>query len=388
MTFWLTWRLVSVLQKRVDQVTTPAWQVGTFAGHRRFVQVSGDFITEMGSTIGPVEVAYESWGTLNADRSNAVLVLHALTGDSHAVGEIEPGHPTPGWWNGLIGPGLAIDTDRYYVICPNVLGGCQGTTGPSSIAPDGEVFGPRFPKITIRDQVRVEHALARSLGINRFAAIIGGSMGGMRVVEWLVMYPDAMERAVVLATCAAATAEQIALASLQIRMIEQDPHFCGGDYYRYGVVPAQGLRLARELAHLSYRSPAELDSRFGRSPVASGQETSDVHPSFAVESYLAHHGKKLVERFDANSYIRLSEAMNYHDVGRGRGGFRRALSGVRAAVTVIGISSDRLFPLAQQQAIADALPTCRGLSIVESEVGHDGFLVEVGAIGAIVRSVL
>ncbi len=382
-----------MLQKRVEAVTTAAWRAGLFVGHRQFARVFDSFTTEMGSAIGPIDVAFETWGTLNADRSNAVLILHALTGDSHAVGDAEDGHPTPGWWNGLIGPGLAIDTNRYFVLCPNVLGGCQGTTGPSSIAPDGEVYGSRFPAITVRDQVAVEFALAQRLGIERFAAIVGGSMGGMRVLEWLVSYPEAAERAVVLAVGAAASSEQIALSSLQIRMIKSDPNFCGGDYYRYGVVPAHGLRLARELAHLSYRSPGELDDRFGRSRQTEPYPEAELHSateddSFAVESYLSHHGKKLVQRFDANSYIRLSEAMNHHDVGRGRGGYRDALSRVKAKVTVIGISSDRLFPVAQQQAIADALPTCEGFYVVDSEIGHDGFLVEVKAIGDIIRMAL
>ncbi|WP_298210589.1 homoserine O-acetyltransferase [Ferrimicrobium sp.] len=381
-----------MLQKRVEEVATAAWHTGIFAGHRQFARVLDDFVTEFGVAIGPIDVAYETWGTLNADHSNAVLVLHALTGDSHAVGQIEDGHATPGWWNGLIGPGLAIDTSRYFVVCPNVLGGCQGTTGPSSVAPDGEVYGSRFPTITIRDQVAVEYALARALGIERFAGIVGGSMGGMRVLEWLISYPEACERAVVLAVGATATAEQIALSSLQIRMIESDPNFCGGDYHRYGVVPSHGLRLARELAHLSYRSPDELDTRFGRSRQSVSSTTSgadlDGDASFAVESYLAHHGQKLVQRFDANSYIRLSEAMNHHDVGRGRGGVRHALRRVKAKVTVIGISSDRLFPVQQQRTIAEALPTCDGMYIVESRIGHDGFLVEVRAIGDIIRSVL
>ncbi|WP_298349049.1 homoserine O-acetyltransferase [Ferrimicrobium sp.] len=377
-----------MLQKRVEAVTTAAWHTGLFAGHRQFARVLDDFTTELGAVIGPIDVAYETWGTLNADRSNAILVLHALTGDSHAVGEVEDGHATPGWWNGLIGPGLAIDTNRYFVVCPNVLGGCQGTTGPSSVAPDGEVYGSRFPTITIRDQVAVEYALAQFLGIERFAGIVGGSMGGMRVLEWLVGYPEACERAVVLAVGATATAEQIALSSLQIRMIESDPNFCGGDYYRYGVVPSHGLRLARELAHLSYRSPDELDTRFGRRRQSDSATDLGVDPSFAVESYLSHHGRKLVQRFDANSYIRLSEAMNHHDVGRDRGGVLQALRRVKARVTVIGISSDRLFPVGQQQAIAEALPTCDGLYIVDSNIGHDGFLVEVKAIGEIIRTAL
>jgi len=353
---------------------------------RRVVRVADHFACEKGGTIGPIDIAYETWGTLNSERSNAVLILHALTGDAHVIGEADETHPTPGWWNGLIGPGCAIDTNRYFVICPNVLGGCQGTTGPSSLAADGKPYGSRFPEITIRDQVAAEKSLADSLGIDRFAAIIGGSMGGMRVLEWLVSYPLSCEQGVVIATSASASADQIAWTSLQVRMIKQDPEFYGGDYYAFGDGPVQGLRLARELAHLTYRSPQELDRRFGRNPPE--RSTSNVSASFAVESYLTHSGDRLVKRFDANSYLRLSEAMNSHDIGRGRGGVVRALSRVRAQVAVIGISTDRLFPLAQQQEIARSLPDCQGMHVIESEVGHDGFLVEIEALGKIIRSTL
>ncbi len=349
-------------------------------GSRQVKRVAHRFVCEQGGLLGPIDIAYETWGILNEDRSNAILVLHALTGDAHVIGEADDIHPTPGWWNGLIGPGCAIDTDRYFVICPNVLGGCQGTTGPSSAAPDKRPYGSRFPAITIRDQVAAEKALADSLRIETFHNIIGGSMGGMRVLEWLVSYPSAAKTAVVIATSASASAEQIALTSLQVRMIRQDPEFHGGDYYGIGKGPLKGLRLARELAHLTYRSPQELDRRFGRNL----QEASNSRTTFAVESYLSHSGDRLVRRFDANSYICLSEAMNSHDVGRGRGGIKKALARIKANVTVIGISSDRLFPLVQQEAIAQAVPTCQGFHIIDSDVGHDGFLLEIESLGNIV----
>ena len=298
------------------------WLPGLDPGRRQFIQlaeeVKGGFALEGGGLLPEITVAYETWGTPNAERSNGVLVLHALTGDSHAAGPVAPGHATSGWWDGLIGPGAAIDTDRYFVVCPNVLGGCQGTTGPSSRGPDGAHYGSQFPLITIRDQVGVEVALADQLGIARWACVIGGSMGGMRVLEWCVGHPERVRRAVVLAVGAAATADQIALCSLQIRAIRQDAAFAGGDYYGTGARPVDGLAIARGIGQVSYRTAAEFESRFGRQVQA--EEDPLKGGRYAVESYLQHHGDKLAERFDANSYVVLSEAMNHHDVGRGRGG--------------------------------------------------------------------
>ena len=223
-----------------------------------------------------------------------------------------------GWWDGLIGPGAPIDTDRYFVVCPNVLGGCCGTTGPASEAPDGELYGSRFPVITIRDQVAVEVALADSLGIETWAAVIGGSMGGMRVLEWCIDQPHRVARAVVLSVGAAASADQIALASLQVRAIRSDPAFRGGDYYGTDARPVDGLSLARGIGQYSYRTGAEFEDRFGRRP--QDEEDPLKGGRYSIESYLQHHGEKLAQRFDPNSYILLSEAMNHHDVGRGRGG--------------------------------------------------------------------
>jgi homoserine O-acetyltransferase len=366
------------------------WPPDGEPGHRRLAAVFGGeqpaLALEAGGNLAEVVVAFETWGTCNHDASNAVLVLHALTGDSHAVGPPGPGHPTGGWWEGLIGPGAPIDTDRYFVVCPNVLGGCRGTTGPSSVDPAGQPYGSRFPIVTIRDQVAVEAALADHLGIARWAGVIGGSMGGMRALEWCVGHPDRVRRAVVLAVGATATAEQIALCSLQVRAIRSDPAFGGGDYYDAAVGPIAGLALARGIGQVSYRTSEELQNRFGRraqvpeEPLRGGR--------YAVESYLEHHGDKLVGRFDPNSYIVLSEAMNHHDVGRGRGGTVEALSKVRATVSVAGIRSDRLYPIELQRELARALPQGSGFTVVESASGHDGFLLEVEQVGAIIAAAL
>ena len=306
---------------------------------------------------------------------------------SHAAGAAEAGHVEAGWWDPIIGSRGAIDTDRFFVVAPNVLGGCQGTTGPSSIDPEtGAPFGSRFPTTTIRDQVSVEAGLADALGIERWTGVVGGSMGGMRVLEWAIGHPQRVAHAMVLAVGAAATAEQIALCSLQSRVIRSDPDFAGGDYYDRGHGPTTGMSIARGIGQVGYRSEIEFDERFGRrhqddeQPLARGR--------YAVESYLEYKGRGLNARFDANSYIVLSESMNHHDVGRGRGGVAAALATIEADVTVAGISSDRLYPLRLQYEIAELLPRPTTVDVVESNVGHDGFLVEQDAIGKIIRRAL
>jgi homoserine O-acetyltransferase len=358
------------------------------ADGRRFIEVTGGagMALEAGSTLAGVTVAYETWGQLDDARENAVLVLHAITGDSHAVGPAGPAHPAAGWWDGLIGPGAPVDTERYFVVCPNVLGGCRGTTGPSSPAPDGVPYGSRFPLVTIRDQVAAEVALADQLGIDRWAGVIGGSMGGMRVLEWCVGHPERVRRAAVLAVGAAATAEQIALCSLQVRAIRMDPAFAGGDYYGHTARPVEGLALARGIGQVGYRTRAELEVRFGRA--AQAPEDPLKGGRYAVESYLQHHGDKLVRRFDANSYVILSEAMNHHDVGRGRGGVDQALARVTAEVTVAGIDTDRLYPPELQRELVRRLPTTRPLTLIGSASGHDGFLLEKEQVGAVLSSAL
>jgi homoserine O-acetyltransferase/O-succinyltransferase len=359
-------------------------------GRRRFVDVfrTHPLALECGDSLGPITVAYETWGTLDDRASNAVLVAHALTGDSHAAGPSGRAHPTPGWWDGLIGPGRALDTDRWFVVCPNVLGGCQGTTGPSSLAPDGRAYGSAWPRTTVRDQVAVEAAFADALGIERWAAVVGGSMGGMRVLEWLVEHPDRLAAGVVVAVGAQATAEQIALQSTQNRAIRLDPRFRGGDYYEAedGGGPHEGIGLARRIGHLSYRTEAEVAERFGRAP--QDREEPLAGGRYAIESYLDHHADKLSRRFDANTYIALTDAMSHHDIGRGRGGAEAALGRVTADVTVVGIDSDRLYPPYLQQELADLTPTLRELTFVDSPYGHDGFLIETSHIARPIRRAL
>ena len=366
------------------------WRMGDEPGDRKFARFSADASKAHASANAPVisdvTVVFETWGELDAERSNAILVEHALTGDSHAAGPSGPGHPTPGWWDALIGPGRALDTDRYFVVCPNVLGGCQGTTGPSSLDEAGVPYGSRFPAITIRDQVAIEVALSDQLGIASWYAVIGGSMGGMRALEWSIGYRDRVQRAIVLAVGATASAEQIALCSLQNRAIRADRAFGGGDYYASGERPSEGLAIARGIGHLSYRTSQEFDVRFGREP--QGDEDPLHGGRFAIESYLEYHGTKLVNRFDANSYVVLSDAMNTHDVGRDRGGIENALGTVRAAMTVIGVTSDRLYPLAQQEELVKHLPHADTLHVIDSLYGHDGFLLESEKITPIVASAL
>lgn len=366
------------------------WLPGDDAGQRHFAVVQpgeGDgFFLEGGGQLAEVTVAYEVWGELDAASSNGVLVLHALTGDSHATGPAAPGHVLDGWWDGLIGPGAPIDTDRYCVVCPNVLGGCSGTTGPASAAPDGDPFGSRFPVITIRDQVAVEAALALSLGIETWAAVIGGSMGGMRVLEWCVDQPDRVARAVVLSVGAAASADQIALCSLQVRTIRSDPAFNGGDYYRTAGRPVDGLSIARGIGQYSYRTATEFEDRFWHAPQE--EEAPLKGGRYAIDSYLQHQGEKLAHRFDPNSYILLSEAMNHHDIGRGRGGTAQALRRVTAEVTVAGIASDRLYPLTQQEDLARQMPGRPEVHVIESEAGHDGFLLEIEQVGEVMAAAL
>ncbi len=364
-----------------------AWTEGDPVGDRLFESL-GPLELERGGCLPDVTVAYETWGTLSPTRDNVVLVEHALTGDSHVVGVAGPGHASPGWWGGLVGPGRAIDTDRWFVVATNVLGGCQGTTGPASPAPDGRSWGSRFPYVTIRDQVNAEAALLERLGIERVAAVVGGSMGGMRALEWAVSHPGRVDRCIVLASAAYATADQIAWCQPQLLAIRHDPDFADGDYYETGRSPERGLGLARRIAHITYRTEAELSERFGRQ-AQPGEDP--LHPDsrgrYAVESYLDHHAGKLARRFDANSYLVLTEAMNSHDVGRDRGGVAAALAQVAADCTIVSVDSDRLYPPRLSDELAALLPHATRARI-HSDFGHDGFLIEEEQVGRIVAEAL
>ncbi|MBU3061626.1 homoserine O-acetyltransferase [Nocardia sp. NEAU-G5] len=339
----------------------------------------GDIRLESGEVIPGVELAVQRWGELSPAADNIVLVEHALTGDSHVVGAPDALHPLPGWWDGVVGPGAPLDTDEWCVIATNVLGGCKGSTGPASIASDGRPWGARFPGISIRDQVSAEGALFDLLGVDRLAAVVGGSMGGMRVLEWMVGHPERVGAALVLAVGARATADQIGTQTTQIAAITADPDWQGGNYHGTGRTPTTGLGIARRIAHLTYRTDFELDHRFENR--AQGEENPRDGGRYAVQSYLDHQAAKLTARFDAASYVLLTDAMNRHDVGRDRGGVAAALAATAVPCVVGGVDSDRLYPLHTQQELADLLPGCRRLEIVRSRDGHDGFLTETEAVG-------
>ncbi|WP_309130229.1 homoserine O-acetyltransferase [Brevibacterium sp.] len=329
------------------------------------------FVTDSGFTFGTVEVAYQTFGTLDPDRSNAVLVEHALTGDTAA----------PEWWPGVVGPGAAIDTDKYFVVCANALGGCSGTTGPQSLCDDGLPYGSRFPNVTIRDMVRLEHNLSQILGIETWHAVIGGSMGGARALEFALLASHKVRKCAVVASPAYVEADQIAWAMMQERAIQLDPEYYAGDYSAVGRFPAHGLGLARQIAHLTYRNDAELNQRFSRR-----LRSADY---YEVTSYLDHQAKKLTARFDPQSYVVLSRALRDHDVRTGRSDdLRTALANACTDNLVLSISSDRLFPPGQVELLARNLPGKVDYRVIDSEVGHDGFLTEAAAVSAAVREFL
>ena len=376
---------------RTDYPATGAWQPGQPAGRRSFLQLDADrpVALDCGETLRNVTIAYETWGTLNADASNAVLLCHAWTGDSHAAGSAEDGHPTPGWWEDVVGPGLAIDTERWFVVCSNVIGGCQGSTGPASAHPDdGRPYGSRFPVITIRDMVRAQLRLADTLGIARWHSVIGGSMGGMQALEWAIMYPHRVNSLVAIGTCAQSTAQQIAWGAIGRRAVRLDPRWRGGDYYDapVGDGPWEGLAIARMVAQVTFRSDNVFTDRFGRDLADRNAQNSGLGlwDKFEVERYLDHHGDRLIRRFDANSYLLIGKAMDLHDVARGRGDLRHAMSRITAPTLAMGISSDILYPKYQQEQICN-LVAAAGIPAEYAEIvsphGHDAFLIEHDQVG-------
>ena len=354
-----------------DCPVTGAWLEGHDPGDRQFIKI-GDLTLESGEVLPDITIAYQTWGQLNADRNNAILVNHALTGWSDV----------PGWWPSIVGPGLALDSNKYFIICPNVIGGCQGSTGPSSLAPDGKRWGSRFPVITIRDMVAAELRVTDLLDIKSYVLAVGPSLGGMRSLEWAIDHSDRVEAICTIGSSAVATGDQIGGASIQIRAIKSDRYFNGGDYYEQEIGPTEGMGIARRIAHLTYRTESEMDVRFGRE--LQGDETG----RYAIESYLDHQALKLARRFDAHTYIALTEAMNSHDVGRGRGGVAAALGAITIPVSVISIDTDRLFPLRLQEEIVELTPSARPLETISSPFGHDGFLIEVESMGDLLRKAL
>ncbi len=337
-----------------------------------------------GGQFGPITVAYETWGKLNADGDNAVLITHALTGNSHAHDAENPDDTKVAWWNPLIGPGRFFDTSRYFVICSNVLGSCYGTTGPSSIDPDtGQTYGMRFPIITIRDMVETQRRLIEYLGVSRLHMVAGGSIGGQQALEWAVAHPELVENVTVVAATASLTAQAIAFSEVQRQTILSDPRWQNGDYMP-GQGPEAGLSIARMLAMITYQSEEAMELRFARQPARNQNVTppsgfTDLGERFDVEGYLYYQGQSLVKRFDANSYLYISRAMDLYDISEGYPSIEDALSRIRSKALFIGIRSDFLFPAARVRWLADQVRAAGSNAIyaeLDSPHGHDAFLKE------------
>ena len=345
---------------------------------------------DSGEVLEEVNVAYETYGELNKEKSNAILICHALTGDAHAAGWHE-GDRKPGWWEIVIGPGKALDSEKYFIICSNVLGGCKGTTGPSSINPKiGKEYGLDFPVITIGDMVRVQKKLVDSFGISQLAAVIGGSMGGMQVLEWMVTYPEMMKKAIPIATTASSSPQQIAFNDVGRQAIFSDPNWNMGNYYETGKKPGNGLSLARMIAHITYLSDESMDIKFGRGLQDKDEISYDFSVDFQVESYLKHQGESFVKRFDANSYLFITKAVDLFDLSRNDSlidGFKN----IQCKVKVISVDSDWLYPTEQSTEIVTALNANDievSFSEIKSNYGHDAFLLEKGQLNFILSKFL
>ena len=339
---------------------------------------------QRGGQFGPVTVAYETWGKLNTEGNNAVLITHALTGSSHAHDTESPDDTKVAWWNPLIGPGRFFDTSRYYVICSNVLGSCYGSTGPSSIDPNtGQPYGMRFPVITIRDMVETQRKLIEYLGVSQLHMVAGGSIGGQQALEWAVAHPELVENVIVVAATAALTAQAIAFSEVGRQAILADPRWQGGDYLP-GQGPNAGLSIARMLAMITYQSEEGMELRFARQPARKQNVTApsgfaDLSKRFDVEGYLYYQGESLVKRFDANSYLYISRAMDLYDVSEEYPSIEDALSRLRSKALFIGIRSDFLFPAARVRWLADQARAAGSDAIyaeLDSPHGHDAFLKE------------
>jgi homoserine O-acetyltransferase/O-succinyltransferase len=345
---------------------------------------------DCGETLAPVEVAYQAYGSLNPARSNAILVLHALTGDAHAAG-ISKADGKPGWWDSMVGPGKAFDTDKYYVICSNVLGGCQGTTGPASINPaTGCPYAMSFPVITIPDMVRLQKMLVDHLGIGRLLAVTGGSMGGMQAIEWAHAYPEMVVAAIPIATTARHSAQQIAFNEVGRQAIMADPDWNQGNYHE-GTPPARGLAVARMVGHITYMSDESMREKFGRRLRNKDRFGFDFSVDFEVESYLRYRGSQFVNRFDANSYLYITKAMDYFDPANGSGSLADAFRGGDTRFLLVSFTSDWLYPSYQSVEVVQALRSMnRDVAYCElpSNYGHDAFLVDVGEQTEVVRGFL
>ncbi len=355
--------------------------------HTMHYNIPEVFTLESGKTLSHVRIEYEMYGKMNANKSNVILICHALTGDAHAAG-FHTGDKKPGWWDIVIGPNKAFDTEKYCVICSNIIGGCKGSTGPSSMNPEtGKQYGISFPVITIADMVNAQKKLVEHLGIKQLFAVAGGSMGGMQVIQWTVSYPDMVKKAIAIATTASTTPQQIAFGAIGRKAITDDPNWNEGNYYGKAI-PAQGLALARMIGHITYLSDASMQKKFGR--VLKDEAGPDLSPNFQVESYLNYQGDTFTKRFDANSYLYITKAVDFFDLSK-NGSLIEGFSEVTAKYLVISISSDWLYPPYQSQEIVSAL-IANGVDAkyeeIRSQYGHDAFLLEEGQLSYLIRGFL
>jgi len=361
--------------------------------HWRFAEPPDELELRSGARLGPIDVAYETYGELSPERDNAVLICHALSGDAHVAGRHTPDDPKPGWWDVMVGPGKGIDTDRYFVICSNCIGGCKGSTGPSSVNPEtGTPYALDFPMVTIKDMVRVQHALVKErLGVERLLCVTGGSMGGMQVLQWAIDYPEMVVSAVPIATSSRLSAQGIAFDEVGRQAIASDPDWNNGDYYA-GEPPKRGLTVARMIGHITYLSDSSMREKFGRNLQDRDEVGYDFGPpDFQVESYLRYKGGSFVERFDANSYLYITKAMDYFDLRADYGSLIDAFRDIQSHFLVISYSGDWLFPTYQSKELVKALQANGVVTTfceLQSEYGHDAFLLEDEQLSQVIREFL
>ena len=371
--------------RNFNEVESPSSQVLVFGPDK-------PLRLEAGGGLSPFQIAYQTYGALNEAHSNAILVCHALTGDQH-VANVHPVTGKPGWWDVLVGPGRIIDTDRFFVICANVIGGCMGSTGPASINPaTGKPYGLDLPVITIRDMVRAQAMLIDHLGIDRLFCVVGGSMGGMQVLEWAASYPERVFCALPIATGARHSAQNIAFDEVGRQAVMADPDWHGGKYFEHGLRPEKGLAVARMAAHITYLSESALTRKFGRNLQDRDKITFGFDADFQIESYLRHQGMTFVDRFDANSYLYLTRAMDYFDLAADHGGqLARAFTGTRTRFCLVSFTSDWLFPTEESRSVVHAL-NAAGASVsfveIETDRGHDAFLLDEPELFAAIRGFL
>ena len=369
----------------------------------QYANFDRELALQSGAKLGPITLAYETYGELNADRSNAILVLHALSGDAHLAGVHDPKDPKPGWWDEAVGPGKAFDTDKYFVICSNVIGGCRGSTGPSSVNPKtGKPYALSFPVVTIADMVEAQGWLLDHLKIEKLLAVVGGSMGGMQALQWTVSHPDRVKSALVLAATAKVSAQSIALDEVARQAIYADPNWNHGDYYEGtpgteagrmvpGTPPNAGLAVARMIGHITYLSDASMREKFGRRLQEREQYGYEFATEFAVESYLKYRGSSFTQRFDANSFLYITKAIDYFDLSLGRESLADAFRHVTAKFLVVSYTSDWLYPSAESKELVRALlQNGADATYVEikSDYGHDAFLLEVERLAELTRDFL